>query len=40
MEKFLNDYGLKWVGTTAAEQNKKDFKMEAVNKDITDARPM
>lgn len=40
MEKFLADYGLKWVGTTAAEQNKKDFDLGMVNKDITDARPM
>ena len=40
MEKFLSDYGLKWVGSSAKEQNKKDFNVEGLNKDIDKSKPM
>ncbi len=36
MEKFLNDYGLKWVGDSH-EQNKEKIK---VLKDIVNNKPM
>jgi hypothetical protein len=40
MEKFLNDYGLKWVGKEAKEQKRENFNAQAVNKDIDNSRPM
>lgn len=40
MEKFLGDYGLKWVGSSAQEQNKKDFNVEGLHKDIDKSKPI
>jgi len=40
MEKFLNDYGLKWVGTEASDQKKDKFDAEALKKDIANSKPM
>jgi len=40
MEKFLNDYGLKWVGSTAKEQNRNEFNAEGLKKDIDKSKPI
>ena len=40
MGKFLNDYGLKWVGSTAKDQNKNEFNAEGLKKDIDKSKPI
>jgi len=40
MENFLNEYGLKWIGTEASAQKRDKFDATALNKDIENSRPM
>jgi len=40
MEKFLSDYGLKWVGTEAKDQKKGDFKVDQLIQDIDQSKPL
>lgn len=40
MEKFLNDYGLKWIGVEAQEQNREQFNAALLQKDIDKGKDM
>lgn len=40
MEMFLNNYGLKWIGTEASDQKKDKFDANSLKKDIENSKPM
>jgi len=39
MEKFLADYGLKWIGSENNKERRRSFDINSVNKDLEHAKP-